>query len=144
MCTLVRVKLAEWAYSYGVHPNTAYRSLREGTVPVPARRRRMPTQRDARPPSLPLRARPGQPDAEHPREPRWPPRFAYNWGLALPKERLDKREQMRLSGLRELLSDDEVERLAPTVEVPWILPSLRKEWNRQQATVALWWAENSK
>jgi putative transposase len=51
---------------------------------------------------------------------------------------------MRLSGLRELLSDDEVERLAPTVEVPWILPSLRKEWNRQQATVALWWAENSK
>ena len=32
------VKLAEWARSYGVHPNTAYRWFREGKMPVPARR----------------------------------------------------------------------------------------------------------
>ena len=34
----MRVKLAEWARSYGVHPNTAYRWFRDGTMPVPARR----------------------------------------------------------------------------------------------------------
>ena len=38
MCTLGRVKLAAWARSYGVHPQTAYRWFREGTMPVPARR----------------------------------------------------------------------------------------------------------
>ncbi len=32
------VKLAAWARSYGVHPNTAYRWFRDGTMPVPARR----------------------------------------------------------------------------------------------------------
>jgi putative resolvase len=32
------VKLAEWARSYGVHPNTAYRWFHDGTMPVPARR----------------------------------------------------------------------------------------------------------
>jgi len=30
--------LAEWARSYGVHPNTAYRWFRDATMPVPARR----------------------------------------------------------------------------------------------------------
>jgi putative resolvase len=34
----MRVKLAEWARSYGVHPNTAYRWFRDGTMPVPAHR----------------------------------------------------------------------------------------------------------
>ena len=38
MCTLERVKLATWARSYGVHPQTAYRWFRNGTMPVPARR----------------------------------------------------------------------------------------------------------
>ena len=38
MCTLECVKLAAWARSYGVHPQTAYRWFREGTLPVPARR----------------------------------------------------------------------------------------------------------
>ena len=38
MCTLAHVKLAEWARSYGVHPQTAYRWFRDGTMPVPARR----------------------------------------------------------------------------------------------------------
>lgn len=32
------MKLAEWARSYGVHPNTAYRWFRDGTMPVPAKR----------------------------------------------------------------------------------------------------------
>lgn len=38
MCTLEHVKLAAWARSYGVHPQTAYRWFRGGTLPVPARR----------------------------------------------------------------------------------------------------------
>ncbi len=32
------MKLAQWARSYGVHPNTAYRWFCDGTMPVPARR----------------------------------------------------------------------------------------------------------
>ena len=32
------MKLAEWARRSGVHPQTAYRWFREGTLPVPARR----------------------------------------------------------------------------------------------------------
>ena len=71
-------------------------------------------------------------------------RFAYNWGLRLVRARLAQRDQIRQAALRELLSDDEVERLARTVEVPWTLPALRKEWNREKAAVAPWWAENSK
>lgn len=38
MCTLQHLKLAAWARSYGVHPQTAYRWFRDGTIPVPARR----------------------------------------------------------------------------------------------------------
>jgi putative transposase len=53
-------------------------------------------------------------------------RVAYNWGLELVKERLDQR------------------RFDPSVEVPWTLPTLRKEWNRAKHEVAPWWAENSK
>jgi putative transposase len=71
-------------------------------------------------------------------------RFAYNWELALVKACLEQRQQIRVAGFREILSDDEVERLARSVEVPWTLASLRKEWNRQKALVAPWWAENSK
>ncbi|TMZ96472.1 hypothetical protein EMF73_37150, partial [Klebsiella pneumoniae] len=67
-------------------------------------------------------------------------RFAYDWGLALVKARLEQREQIRRAGYRELLPDDEVERLARTVEVPWTLPSLRKAWNLQKAEVAPWWS----
>lgn len=36
--SVVGVKLAEWARRNGVHPQTAYRWFREGTMPVPARR----------------------------------------------------------------------------------------------------------
>lgn len=38
MCFNERVKLAEWARSFGVHPQTAYRWFREDRMPVPARR----------------------------------------------------------------------------------------------------------
>ena len=53
-------------------------------------------------------------------------RFAFNWGLALVKQRLDSR-----SG-------------GEKVEVPWTLPALRWEWNRAKCEAAPWWAENSK
>ena len=71
-------------------------------------------------------------------------RFAYNWGLALVKSRLEGRDAIRQAALRELLCDTEVERLARSVAVPWNLPALRREWNRSKTDVAPWWRENSK
>jgi putative transposase len=53
-------------------------------------------------------------------------RFAYNWGLELVKQRLDACAA------------------GQQVEVPWILPALRREWNRAKHQVAPWWADNSK
>ncbi|QBS37334.1 transposase [Thermaerobacter sp. FW80] len=53
-------------------------------------------------------------------------RFAFNWGLALVKERLEARAR------------------GEDVEVPWTLAALRREWNRQKHRVAPWWRENSK
>jgi putative transposase len=53
-------------------------------------------------------------------------RFAFNWGLALVKERLDRRAA------------------GEDVRVPWSLFQLRREWNRAKDQVAPWWAENSK
>jgi putative transposase len=71
-------------------------------------------------------------------------RFAYNWGLALVKARLDQRERIRVAAYEELLCDAEAESLARSVEVPWSLPALRREWNQSKAQVAPWWAANSK
>ncbi len=53
-------------------------------------------------------------------------RFAFNWGLALVKKRLDRRTA------------------GEDVAVPWSLFTLRREWNQAKADVAPWWAENSK
>lgn len=53
-------------------------------------------------------------------------RFAYNFGLALVKDRVNRRA-----------AGDEV-------QVPWTLPSLRREWNKAKREVAPWWSENSK
>jgi putative transposase len=53
-------------------------------------------------------------------------RFAFNWGLALVKERLDAKAR------------------GEDLRVPYTLPALRREWNRAKATVAPWWRENSK
>ncbi len=53
-------------------------------------------------------------------------RFAYNWGLALVKQRLDARAA------------------GQDVQVPWTLPALRREWNQAKEQEAPWWRENSK
>ncbi len=53
-------------------------------------------------------------------------RFAYNWGLALVKARLDARAR------------------GEDVEVPYTLQALRREWNRAKETAAPWWREHSK
>jgi putative transposase len=53
-------------------------------------------------------------------------RFAYNWGLELVKGRLDERAA------------------GHDVQVPWTLPTLRREWNRAKHQAAPWWADNSK
>jgi putative transposase len=53
-------------------------------------------------------------------------RYAYNWGLALVKMRLDERQ------------------VDPTVRIPWTLFELQREWNQAKREVAPWWAENSK
>jgi putative transposase len=53
-------------------------------------------------------------------------RFAFNWGLALVKARLEAR-----------MAD-------PESQVPWSLPALRREWNQAKSQVAPWWPENSK
>lgn len=53
-------------------------------------------------------------------------RFAFNWGLALVKQRLEARQT------------------DPTVQVPWTLPVLRREWNQAKHEAAPWWRENSK
>jgi putative transposase len=53
-------------------------------------------------------------------------RFAFNWGLALVRERLDRRNA------------------GEDVQVPWSLFELRREWNRAKGAVAPWWAANSK
>jgi putative transposase len=53
-------------------------------------------------------------------------RFAHNWGLALVKARLDQRQTNS------------------TVQVPWTLFDLQREWNQAKHQVAPWWAENSK
>jgi len=53
-------------------------------------------------------------------------RFAFNWGLALVKERLERRAA------------------GEDVRVPWSLFDLRREWNQAKRDVAPWWPENSK
>jgi putative transposase len=53
-------------------------------------------------------------------------RVAYNRGLDLVTTRLDQPQA------------------DPTIQVPWTLPELRREWNQAKDEVAPWWAENSK
>jgi len=53
-------------------------------------------------------------------------RFAFNWGLALVKDGLDRRAA------------------GQHVEVPWTLAALRRAWNQAKHQAAPWWAENSK
>ena len=53
-------------------------------------------------------------------------RFTFNWGLALVKDRLDRRKA------------------GEDVRVPWSPFELRREWNQAKHEVAPWWRENSK
>ena len=71
-------------------------------------------------------------------------RCAYNWGLALVKARLGQCERIREAALVQGLSRREADALAATVEVPWSLAALRREWNRTKDEVAPWWRSNSK
>ncbi len=73
-------------------------------------------------------------------------RFAYNWGLALVKERLAARLSLLVIALRQGATAGEAEAWAAEVTgpVPWSLPALRREWNRAKHDLAPWWAENSK
>ena len=71
-------------------------------------------------------------------------RFAYNWGLALVKDRLAQQSRIREAAFRELFSDEDAKALVDTVSVPWTKFSLQKEWNRTKNEVAPWWRENSK
>ena len=54
-------------------------------------------------------------------------RFAKNWALARIKDDLDKKK------------NDPAH-----VSIPWTLQELRRVWNQEKATVAPWWATNSK
>jgi putative transposase len=54
------------------------------------------------------------------------------------------REQIRQACFRELLTDEETDALVQTIEVPWSMYSLRKEWNREKSTVAPWRKAHSK
>ena len=73
-------------------------------------------------------------------------RFAFNWGLALVKDRLDARRVLETLALRQGAATAEAKAWAAGVggPVPWSLPALRKEWNRAKGEVAPWWAGNSK
>jgi putative transposase len=71
-------------------------------------------------------------------------RFAFNWGRALVKSRLDESQRVREQALVGGASRREAEALAGTVPVPWSLAELGKEWNRAKHTAAPWWAANSK
>ncbi|MEV8630782.1 IS607 family element RNA-guided endonuclease TnpB [Streptosporangium sp. NPDC051023] len=64
-------------------------------------------------------------------------RFAFNWGLALIKAALDRREAEKTHGVPEVPEES-------PAEVPWSLYSLRREWNTAKDRVAPWWADNSK
>src|ERR1019366_209317 len=73
-------------------------------------------------------------------------RFAYNWGLALLKDRLEVRQALEVLAMRQGAGAGEARTWAAETAgpVPWTLYSLRKEWNRSRADVAPWWEENSK
>src|ERR1039457_431625 len=72
-------------------------------------------------------------------------RFAYNFGLALIKDRLDARQALEVLAMRQGAGAGEARAWAAETAgpVPWTLYSLRKE-NSSKADVAPWWKENSK
>jgi putative transposase len=73
-------------------------------------------------------------------------RFAYNWGLALVKDRLDARQVLCVLAMRQgaLAGEARAWAAETTGPVPWTLYSLRREWNLVKDEIAPWWEENSK
>ena len=73
-------------------------------------------------------------------------RFAYNWGLALVKDRLDARQVLEVLARRQGAGAGEAQAWAAETAgpLPCTLYSLRKEWNRSKSEAAPWWRENSK
>ena len=73
-------------------------------------------------------------------------RFAFNWGLAFIKNRLDARRVLEALAVRQGASTAEAAVWAAGLAgpVPWSLPALRREWNQAKDQVAPWWATNSK
>ena len=73
-------------------------------------------------------------------------RGAFNWGLALIKDRLDARRVLEALAVRQGASTAEAAVWAAGLAgpVPWSLPALRVGWNQAKDQVAPWWAANSK
>ena len=73
-------------------------------------------------------------------------RYACNWGLWLVEDQLAPTRTLGVLALRQGASTKEASAWARQVTgpVPWSLPALRREWNRQKTAVAPWWKENSK
>ena len=73
-------------------------------------------------------------------------RYAFNWGLRLVEDQLAATRTLGVLALRQGASTKEASAWARQVTgpVPWSLPALRREWNRQKTAVAPWWKENSK
>src|ERR1039457_5379972 len=73
-------------------------------------------------------------------------RFAYNWGLALVKDRLDARQALEVLAMRQGAGAGEARAWAAETAgpVPWTLYTWRKECNRRKEGYAPWWRETSK
>ena len=73
-------------------------------------------------------------------------RFAFNWGLALIKDRLDARRVLEALAVRQGASTAGAAVWAAGLAGPvrWTLPALRRAWNQAKDQVAPWWAANSK
>ena len=76
-------------------------------------------------------------------------RFAFDWGLALIKDRLDTRrvlEALEALAVRQGASTAEAAVWAAGLAGPVLggFQALRREWNQAEDQVAPWWAANSK
>jgi len=73
-------------------------------------------------------------------------RFAYNWGLALVKDRLEARRVLEVLAMRQGAGGIKARAWADETAgpVPWTLYSMRREWNLVKNEFAPWWQENSK
>lgn len=73
-------------------------------------------------------------------------RYAYNFGLALVRDRLEARRVLEVLALRQGARLEDARSFATELVGPicWNLYALRRAWNEVKAEVAPWWAENSK